>query len=120
MDEAGSLARSQNFALLRSLNERIAELDEWLKKKAVDVPVQLLQTQKGVGYLTALAVVHTLGDVTRFERVGKQVASFAGLDPLECSSAGRIKFGRVSKAGSPLLRFQLDRLFKPLPGMMPA
>jgi transposase len=109
MDEAGSLARSQNFALLRSLHERIAELEEWLKKKAVDAAVELLQTQKGVGYLTALAVVHTLGDVTRFARIGKQVASFAGLDPLERSSAGRIKFGNVSKAGSPLLRFQLGQ-----------
>jgi transposase len=109
MDEAGSLARSQNFALLASLHERVSELEAWLKKKVDDPRVQLLQTQKGVGYLTALAVVHTLGDVSRFTRVAKQVASFAGLDPLERSSAGRIKFGRISKAGSPLLRFQLGQ-----------
>jgi transposase len=109
LDEAGSLARSQNFALLRSLHERVAELEEYLKKKAVDTPVELLQTQKGVGYLTALTVVHTLGDVTRFARVAKQVASYGGLDPLERSSAGKIKFGQISKAGSPLLRFQLGQ-----------
>lgn len=41
--------------------------------------------------------------------LSKQVASFAGLDPLERSSAGRVRFGRVSKAGSPLLRFQLGQ-----------
>lgn len=110
MDEACSLARSQNFALLRSLHERVTELEEWLKKKAAgDARVDLLQTQKGVGYLTSLTVVHTLGDVTRFARVAKEVASYAGLDPLERSSAGRIKFGRISKAGSPLLRFQLGQ-----------
>jgi transposase len=110
MDEASSLIRSQNFALLGSLHERIAELEGWLKKKAEgDARVDLLQTQKGVGYLTALTVVHTLGDVTRFGRLAKQVASFAGLDPMERSSAGRIKFGRVSKAGSPMLRFQLGQ-----------
>jgi transposase len=110
MDEAGTLSRSQYFSLLDSLNERISELEEWLKKKAeTHVPVELLQTQKGVGYLTALTVVHTLGDVTRFDRVAKQVVSFAGLDPLERSSAGKIRFGSVSKAGSRLLRYQLGQ-----------
>ena len=37
------------------------------------------------------------------------MVSFAGLDPLEDSSAGRIRFGHVSKAGSRLLRFQLGQ-----------
>ena len=110
MDETGSLSRVQSFMLLASMNERIAQLEEWLKKKAVtDAQVLLLQTQKGVGYLTALTTVHTLGDVSRFTRVSKQVVSFAGLDPLERSSAGKTRFGNVSKAGSPLLRFQLGQ-----------
>lgn len=109
MDEACSLACSQNFALLASLCERVTDLEEWLKKKADDERVHLLQTQKGVGYLTALTVVHTLGDVTRFERLAKQVAGFAGLDPLERSSGGKIRFGQISKSGSPLLRFQLGQ-----------
>jgi transposase len=109
MDEACSLARSQNFALLRSLGERITEVEEWLKKKVNDPQVKLLQTQKGVGYLTALTVVHTLGDVSRFQRVAKQVVSLAGLDSLEDSSAGKIRFKQISKAGSPLLRFQLGQ-----------
>jgi transposase len=110
MDEAGSLSRSQYFMLLDSFNQRIGQLEEWLKGKAVTQPsVSLLQTQKGVGYLTALATVHTLGDVSRFNRPSKQVVSFAGFDPLERSSAGKIRFGSVSKAGSPLLRFQLGQ-----------
>jgi transposase len=109
MDEACSLARTQNFALLASLCERIAELDEWLKIKAEDARAQLLQTQKGVGYLTSLTVLHTLGDVSRFKRVAKQVVGFAGLDPLEDSSAGKIRFRSISRAGSPLLRFQLGQ-----------
>lgn len=109
MDEAESLGRSQYFALLGSLNERISELEQWLKKKADEALVSLLQTQKGVGYLTALAVVHIIGDITRFDRVAKQVVCFVGLDPLERSSAGKIRFGRVSKGGSPLLRFYLGQ-----------
>ena len=71
--------------------------------------VELLLTQKGVGYLTALATVHTLGDVSRFAKVSKQVIGYAGFDPLEGSSAGKIRFGRISKAGSALLRFQLGQ-----------
>jgi len=110
LDEAGSLSRSQYFALLGSLDKQIGELEEWLRRKAEkDEKTKLLQTQKGVGYLTALATVHYLGDVTRFARTAKQVASFAGLDPVEHSSAGRTRFGGVSKAGSPMLRFQLGQ-----------
>jgi transposase len=108
MDEASELGRSHLFSLVEKFNEQIAELEKWLKRKAEKgASAQLLLTQKGVGYLTALATVHTLGDVSRFTRLSKQVASFAGLDPLERSSAGKTRFGRVSKAGSPLLRFQL-------------
>ena len=110
MDDASSIRRSHLFWLLTQLNEQIDELNGWLKKKAeTDTSVQLLLTQKGVGYLTALTTVHTLGDVTRFQKLSKQVASFAGLDPLERSSAGKTRYGHVSKAGSPLLRHQLGQ-----------
>lgn len=110
MDEAGSLGRIHLFSLLEKLDEQIWELDSWLKRKAAeDEKAKLLLTQKGVGYLTALATVHTLGDASRFARIRKQVAGFAGLDPVERSSAGKTRFGHVSKAGSSLLRFQLGQ-----------
>lgn len=50
---------------------------------------------------------HTLGDVSRFTKMSKQVASFAGLDQIERPSAGNTHFGGISKARSSLLRFQL-------------
>ena len=110
MTEAARLARSQYLGLLCSLGERIAELEEWLRQKAdSNGSVQLLLSQRGVGYLTALVTVHTVGDVSRFKRVDKAVVSFAGLDPLERSSAGRRSFGSISKAGSPLLRYHLGQ-----------
>ena len=110
MEEAARLARSQYLGLLCSLGERITELEVWLQQKAESNKlVQLLQTQRGVGYLTGLVTVHTLGDVSRFKRVSKEVASFAGLDPVEKSSAGRVRFGSISKAGSPLLRYHLGQ-----------
>ncbi len=110
LDETDDLRRMHLFKLVENFNEQITQLDIWLKAKAeADPKVRLLETQKGVGFLTALTTVHTLGDVTRFARLSKQVVSFAGLDPLEDSSAGRIRFGHVSKAGSRLLRFQLGQ-----------
>lgn len=107
MNEVSSIRRGHMFSLVENLSEQITELDEWLKKRAEDDAVQLLLSQKGVGHLTALATVHTLGDVSRFPRLSKQIASFAGLDPVEKSSAGRVRFGSISKAGSSLLRYQL-------------
>jgi len=110
MDETDNLQRDHLFSLLEKLNGQITDLETWLRERsASDHQVQLLQTQKGVGYLTALATVHTLGDVKRFTRLSKQVASFVGYDPLERSSAGKIRFGRISKAGSSLLRHQLGQ-----------
>lgn len=108
MDEVASIRREQLFSLVGKLDEQIDELNDWLKKKAdKDSSVQLLLSQKGVGNLTALATVHTLGDVSRFPRLSKQIVSFAGLDPVEKSSAGKTRFGSISKAGSRLLRHQL-------------
>jgi transposase len=109
-DEATAVRRDHLFLLLAQLDMQITELNKWLEEKAEsDRTVQLLMTQKGVGHLTALVTVHTLGDLSRFRRLTKQVASFAGLDPVERSSAGRTRFGSVSKAGSSLLRYQLGQ-----------
>jgi transposase len=58
--------------------------------------------------LSALVVVHTLGDVSRFAS-SKQAIAFAGLDPLDRSSAGRVRHGTISKAGSFQLRHLLGQ-----------
>jgi len=108
MNKVSSIRRTHLFSLIGKLSEQVADLDKWLRKKVDDDDaVQLLLSQKGVGYLTALVTVHTLGDVSRFPRLSKQIASFAGLDPVEKSSAGKTRFGSISKAGSSLLRYQL-------------
>jgi transposase len=109
MNEVASIRREQLFASVESFSKQIAELEQWLKRKASEPTVQLLLSQKGVGELTALATVHTLGDVSRFPRLSRQIANFAGLDPVEDSSAGRVRFRSISKAGSKLLRQQLGQ-----------
>ena len=65
--------------------------------------VQLLMSQPGVGAVTVLAFVLTIGDVRRFPR-GK-VASYLGLIPREYSSGGKQRMGGISKQGNRLLRF---------------
>ena len=64
---------------------------------------KLLMTQPGVGPVTSLAFVLTLGDVSRFPR-GQQVASYLGLIPREHSSGGRQMLGSISKQGNRLMR----------------
>ena len=66
----------------------------------------LLMTQPGVGAITALAFVLTIGEVARFGR-GKQVASYLGLIPREHSSGGQQRLGSISKQGNPFLRMLL-------------
>src|SRR5207302_1914642 len=82
-------------------------LDKAVKAEAQrDKMALLLQTQPGVGAITALAYVLTLGDVSRFPR-GKQVASYLGLIPREHSSGGRQKLGAITKQGNRMLRMLL-------------
>ncbi len=59
-----------------------------------DQNARLLMTQPGVGPVTSLAFVLTLGDVSRFPR-GKQVASYLGLIPREYSSVVEAAQGAV-------------------------
>ena len=106
LDEACALQRENLFILLETQSRQILELEKWLHKKAdTDSQVQLLMTQNGVGYLTALAVANTLGDVSRFRNVPKQVTNFIGYDSRNESSAARVRFGSITKAGSPLVRY---------------
>ena len=109
-DEAGQLQRTQLFNLLEYISKQIFELEEWLKDKtAADEQVQLLLTQKGVGYLTALCLVNTLGDISRFDKPTKQVPAFIGIEPLGAESAGKSTNKGISRAGSWMARFLLGQ-----------
>jgi transposase len=99
--------REDLLALLAMLDQQIDPLDQAVKEEAQrDKMALLLQTQPGVGAVTALAYVLTMGDVSRFQR-GKQVASYLGLIPREHSSGGRQKLGAISKQGNRMLRMLL-------------
>ena len=100
--------RREDLLKMRSeLDAKIALLDQAVEEAARENErARLLMTQPGVGPVTSLAFVLTMGDVSRFPR-GKQVASYLGLIPREYSSGGQQRLGSISKQGNVFLRMLL-------------
>ena len=99
--------RQDNLELLDQLAQKTAQLDQAVRQEASRRPEVLrLMTHPGVGEVTALAFVLTIGDPGRFAS-SKQVASYLGLIPSEDSSGGRQRLGHLSKQGNTLLRYLL-------------
>jgi transposase len=100
--------RREDLQRLREvLDVQIGKLDEAAQRAAEgNEQARLLMTQPGVGPITSLAFVLTLGDVARFKR-GKQVASYLGLIPREHSSGGKQHLGGISKQGNRFARMLL-------------
>ena len=107
MSPAMQWQRDQWLQLLEPLNQRLLETMRWLQQQSqADARLSRLRTHPGVGLLTALCVVHSLEPVSRFANTRK-VTAYAGLDPVERSSAERQRFLGISKGGSRVLRFLL-------------
>jgi transposase len=99
--------RADLLELLEELNRKTGELNQAVEREAEKyAEVALLRTHPGVGPITALAFVVTIGEIERFPS-SRQLASYLGLIPSEASSGGRQKFGSITKQGSPFLRMLL-------------
>ncbi len=102
-----SQRRKDLFRIREMLNAQIDVLDQAVVEVAEkNEKARLLMTQPGVGPITSMAFVLTMGDVHRFQR-GKQVASYLGLIPREYSSGGHQRFGSISKQGNRFMRMLL-------------
>jgi transposase len=62
-----------------------------------------IATLPGVGLLGATAIAATVTDPTQF-RSGRQFAAWLGLTPLNNSTGGKERLGRISKMGDQYLR----------------
>jgi transposase len=71
-----------------------------------DPVARTLQQIMGIGPVLALMIRAEIGDIHRF-RTPAQLASYAGLVPRVEASAGRIRYGRITRRGSPWLRWAL-------------
>jgi transposase len=99
--------RKRLLQALDGLEAEIGELDRRVAEEAGRrAEAVRLMTHPGVGPVTALAMVLTLGPAERFASA-KQVGSYFGLIPSEESSGGKQRLGRISKQGSSFLRFLL-------------
>ena len=99
-----SRRRQELLEMLDRLNASIQELDQAIKKEAESrADAVLVMRQLGVGPVTALAFVLTIGPVSRFPK-SKQVVSYLGLNPREASSGGRQRLGSISKQGNKMMR----------------
>ncbi|SHK64203.1 Transposase IS116/IS110/IS902 family protein [Shimia gijangensis] len=65
--------------------------------------VTLLQTIPGIGPITASAIVATVGTGRQFSN-GREFAAWLGLTPLNRSSGGKERLGRISKMGDQYIR----------------
>lgn len=84
--------------------ERVsAEIDA---RAQADPQAMLLCTIAGIGHYSALLILSETGDISRFPGP-KPLCSYAGLVPSLHASGGRSQYGRITKEGSPWLRWAL-------------
>ena len=99
--------RQRLLEALDGLEAELVELNRRVEEEVRKRPEAMrLRTHPGVGPVTALAMVLTLGPAERFAS-GKDVGSYFGLIPREDSSGGKQRLGKISKQGSSFLRFLL-------------
>lgn len=92
------------LAHLASLDEQIAAYDRELDALArAREAASRLMTIPGVGPLTALATVASVGNAHEFEN-GRQFAAWLGLVPRQWSTGGKTRLGHITKRGDAYLR----------------
>lgn len=95
---------SDLLAHVRLLDERIGEYDRELDQQAkLCEPAQRLMNIRGIGTLSALAIVATIGNARDFKS-GRQFAAWLGLTPRQHSSGGKTRLGHITKYGDAYLR----------------
>jgi len=89
---------------LLAFDERIEELDREIEQLARQDPVAVrLQQVRGIGPLTATALLATAGDASQFSN-GREMAASFGLTPKQNSSGGKERLLGISKRGDAYLR----------------
>lgn len=85
------------------LDGRIAEYDAHIRLMARHDPARQLMRLCGIGETTATALVAMVGNGHDFKS-GRQFAAWLGLVPSQYSSGGKVRLGRITKAGDAYLR----------------
>jgi transposase len=89
---------------LKGLDERVGELDAEIATIAQEEPAAMrLQQLRGIGPITATALVAAVGDGAQFAN-GRQMSAALGLTPRQHSSGGKDRLLGISKRGDSYLR----------------
>lgn len=93
--------------LERDLRTQLGPVNADIIREALGDPIVVgLQQVHGIGPVLGLTLRAEIGDIARFPTPG-HLASYAGVVPEVDSSASRTRYGRITKDGSPWLRWAL-------------
>lgn len=107
LSSAGRQVVQTALAAIDALTEHVVPLKAQLEAIGAQQPaVRALRQHYGIGWLSGTIIWAELGDARRFTH-SDQVVRFAGLDVTVWSSAGKRGPGRLSRQGSPELRWAL-------------
>jgi len=102
-DASASLQRLRR--VLEAVQDQAAAAEAALMTRAQADPIAVaLDTLTGIGPILGLTIRAEVGDIARFAR-GAELASYAGLVPRVDASADRYRTGRITRQGSPWLRW---------------
>jgi transposase len=87
----------------REIDTTTREIDQRAK---ADDRVDVLCQIRGVGPYTAMLIIAEVGEIARFPDA-RHLCAWAGLTPTVRSSDGKARLGRISRQGSPALRWAL-------------
>jgi len=104
--ESGEAEWKRSLEVIADMGKYITQLDKEIATYSKQPIPTLLMTIPGVGIVTAVSMWAEVGDYARFASPEK-LCAFAGLVPTERSSGGVQKLGRITKAGSTILRYIL-------------
>jgi transposase len=109
-DSAATLPASARSALsllvdqLRGLEVQVARLDREILQRAKENDVaRRLMTIPGIGAVTATAITALAPAAATFRR-GRDFAAWVGLTPLQRSTGGKERLGRISRMGERTIR----------------
>jgi transposase len=86
------------------LNERVEGCSRMIEQHAMlNTDARGLMRMPGIGPITASAIVATIGDAHQF-RTGRDLAAWLGLTPLNKSSGGKERLGKITKQGDRYIR----------------
>jgi len=105
--EAYRIATREMLMRVDHYEKAIGEIDEKLKEMSEHFPeANALTELYGVGDYSALLIVGEIGEPWRF-RDASQVGAYSGLTARVSQSGEKARYGRISRQGSPWLRWIL-------------